>query len=447
MALADDPVYAAGAPLASYWSAGAGPAPVQYPPLDADVRCDVAVVGAGYTGLNAALALASVHHLEVVVLEAAQPGWGASGRNGGFCCLGSSKLSLRQLVRRFGLAETRRFHDAQRQAIDHVAAILDEHGIDADRSGRGEVALAHRRARLGALEDERRELERLLGWSAELLDRAALAQRGLAGPAFHGGLLVPVGFALQPLKYVRGLAAAAAAAGVDIRGDSPVSAWTRDGAVHRLRTPHGSVRADRLVLAANAYSPESVFAPLRGTLLPAISAVLVTRPLDAGEREAQGWWAPTMAFDTRDLLHYFRLLPDGRFLFGGRGGIVASQATFDGRRRSLRRTFERCFPAWRGVETEYFWRGFVCLAADRVPHVSALDERGSVWTSLAYHGGGVAMASWCGRTVADLVAGRARIDDLPAVIRQPLPTFPLAGLRRWYLRAAYLGYHVTDEWL
>ncbi|WP_299624564.1 FAD-binding oxidoreductase [Pelagibius sp.] len=431
------------AAIGSYWEASAAPLGRATPPLAGEARCEIAVIGAGYTGLTAALALAEEDGAEVTVLEAGDPGWGASGRNGGFCCLGGAKLDYTTMVRRYGLEETRRFFRVQVEAVELVTAFCAERGIEADLTGSGEIILAHKANRMAGLREEQAQFRDLFGLNCPLLDNDALAERGLAAAGFHGGLLVPVGCGLHPLKYLRGLARAAIDAGVTVHGRSPVTALRREAGGFRLETPQGSLSARKVIVATNGYSEEARFPALAGRLLPVLSNILVTRPLTEQERTQQGWTETTMCADSRRLLHYFRLLPDGRFLFGGRGGVSGSPvAAVQGQHR-LRRAFERHFPAWRAVETDCFWRGLVCLTRPWVPFIGALNEEG-LYAALAYHGNGVSFTAYAGRALAALVAGRQGGAALPAVLRAPLPPFPLPFLRKAYLAGAYGVYSLQD---
>ena len=430
-------------PVGSYWEASALPLGRQTPALSGTTVCEVAVIGAGYTGLTAALALVEEHGAGVTVLEAGTPGWGASGRNGGFCCLGGAKLGYADMARRYGLEEARRFFAVQMEAIDLVQETCARHGIDADATGGGEIILAHRPDRAEALKAEQQELKDLLGFDGTFLDQAALAERGLAASGFHGGLLLPPGLGLHPMKYLRGLARAALDAGVKVHGQSPVGEIRRVGDGFELVTPAGRLKARKVVIATNGYSEDKNLPQLAGRLMPALSSIMVTRPLSEGERAAQGWTSTVMCADSRRLLHYFRLLPDGRFLWGGRGGISGSPAAAARSRQRLRQSFEHHYPAWRHVETEYFWRGLVCLTRPLVPFVGKLDEEG-LYAALAYHGNGVSFSAWAGRAVAGQVAGVQGADDLPAVLRDPLPRFPLPFLRKAYLTGAYGAYGLQD---
>ncbi len=416
------------------------------PPLEGDRRCEIAVVGGGYTGLSAAFHLAREHGREVCVLEAGQPGWGASGRNGGFCCMGATMLSPRAMSRRFGLTETQRFYSVQTEAVDLVRSLGEREGIAFEAVGEGEYQLAHKPRLVETLRAEQGFLRQHFGFETRLYDRAELTELGMAGPEFYGALHVPVGFGLHPLRYARGLATAAERAGATVLGDSRVVSWCKRNGKHHLTTLHGSLRADKLVIATNAYTPEGLVAGVAAGLLPALSSIVVTRPLTLEELVAQGWTRNELAYDSRALLHYFRLLPGGRFLFGGRGGTSAHPNALQRRREVLTGSFRTLFPAWRTVEISHYWSGLVCIASDRVPHVSQLPEDPTVAYALAYHGNGVAMATWLGRAVAGLVTDTPAVTrEIPSFVRSPLKPFPFPALRPWYLRAAYFAAALEDR--
>lgn len=430
-------------PVDSYWEASADPLGVETPAFTGSETCDIAIIGGGFTGLSAAIELAS-QGIDVRLLEAGHIAWGASGRNGGFACIGSHKLSYGAMIRTYGLDATRHFHRTMTESVEFVRDNLNRHGIDAWASGDGEVTLAHLPSRVQQLRDEQAYLQQTFGEKTEFLSVEDLKERGLWAPKFHGGLKGETGFGIHPLNYARGLARAATKSGAKLHANSRVIRWEeRDGA-HHLVTANGTLKAARVLAATNGYTPEDVSPRHAGRIMPALSSIIVTRPLSEDERKAQGWTSPLMAYDSRKLLHYFRLLPNGRFLFGGRGGTDASNAGAEAYRPVLTSAFHDLFPEWRNADITHYWRGFVCLAYDLVPYVGPLDEKKTVWTALAYHGNGVAMGSWCGRAVARAMTNRTAREELPKVLTRRLAKFPLAPFRPLYLKGAYVWYGWKD---
>jgi glycine/D-amino acid oxidase-like deaminating enzyme len=435
-----------GQSVPSFWEASAPPLSLDLQPLEGDVAADVAIIGAGFTGLSAALHLARDHAIRPVVLDAGPVGWGASGRNGGFCCLGSSKLSGPQIVARFGIEAARAFHRAQVEAIATVRQLAHDEGIEIEATGKGELVVAHKPERLAGLKAQAEFVAATHGERWPVLGRQELAEGWLDAPEAHGALHVPHGFGLHPLRYVRGLAAAAVRHGVRLHPRSEVVGWTKAQGEHRLATAGGTVRARRVLVATNGFYREGLTPALDGRLLPALSGILVTRPLSDRERLQHGWREPVLLADSRHLLFYIRLLRDGRLLFGARGGTDASPAGFARRRAWMARRLKERFPHWAGVEVEHAWWGLVCLVGDRLPHLGRLDDEPTVLFAGAYHGAGVAMGTWMGRAAARRLAGLPDPEDLPESILRAPPRFPLAGLRLWGLRLAYAGYALADEW-
>jgi glycine/D-amino acid oxidase-like deaminating enzyme len=430
-------------PVESWWEASAEPLNLALAPLQSDDTCDVAIIGGGFTGLNAAIELAQLG-IDVRLLEAGHIGWGASGRNGGFACVGSHKLPYSTMIKTYGLEATQHFYRAMKDSVALVAENCTRFGIDANINGQGEVELAHLPNRMDEFRADQQFYHSTFGDNKTLLSKSDLKDHGLDGPEFHGGLLGKTGFGVHPLKYVRGLARAAHTLGAKLHPHSAVTRWEETSVGHVLHTAQGRIRAKRVIVATNGYTPEDVSTRHAGRILPAMSNIIVTRVLTESERSAQGWTSSTMAYDSRILLHYFRLLPDNRFLFGSRGGTDSSDRSVAAGRTTITQDFHRMFPAWANVDITHSWRGHVCLAADRVPYVGALDERKSVWTALAYHGNGVAMGSWCGCAVARLMQNEAARKDIPNVITRRLEKFPLPAFRPLYLKGAYVWYGITD---
>ncbi|WP_442772384.1 NAD(P)/FAD-dependent oxidoreductase [Paenirhodobacter enshiensis] len=412
------------------------PDDTRWPSADGTIDVDFAIVGAGYTGLSAALTLAQAG-VEVAVLDAHRPGWGASGRNGGFCCIGGAKATGRQIRRRWGEEDLACFRRAERAAIEMVRARISGLGVNADiHSESGELQIAHSQPAFRAMRREAAALAETYGTTAEVLSRAEMIEQGLKLRGAWGGLHLGLGFALNPRKYVLGLAREVVACGARLYADSPVlsTGRTEDGR-HLLRLPHGTVRARRLLIATNGYSSDDLPPWMAARYLPMQSSVIVTRPLEDEEIAKQGWSSDLMAYDSRNLLHYFRLMPDRRMLFGMRGAVRWTDAAQDAQRRAVLRHFRHMFPAWRRVDVPWFWSGLVCMARDLVPFAGQIGP--DTWAAFAWHGNGVAMGSWTGEQLAKLALGQAT--EMPGFFGRTPPKFTLGARRRAGLPAALLG--------
>jgi len=445
MALFHHDIYNTGRTPPSFWEATAPIPRDAYAPLEGDASCDVAIIGGGFTGLSAALHLARDFGIEARVLEAGHIGWGASGRNGGFCCMPATRLSIAQLIRKFGLEETRHFYRAQVEAVELVARLGEEEDIDYDRTGEGIVDVAHHPSRMRALREEHAALGRVFGIESALIEENAFRQHYFDAAESFGGLHVAVGFGLHPMKFIAGLARAAERRGAVIHGRSPVTGWRKENGTHRLETPCGSVRANRILVAVNGFIQNSLNAAVEAASIPVMSNIIVTRALTDEELARHAWRNASPAVSTRHLHNYFRLLPDRRFLIGARGDFDGSEDAGERMRMKLEAQFRRLFPQWREVPVTHFWRGLVCLTRRLSPCIGRLDHDPSVWFGFGYHGNGVSNAPWAGMMIARNLAGADRdLAGIPRIMRGLSPGIPLGGLRLWPVRAAYAWYRLKD---
>ncbi len=436
--------YAAGSLDGCWWPETTAEAP-DHPALEGEVTTEFAVIGAGYAGLNAALALAEAGARTVVIDEQA-PGWGASGRNGGFCCLGGAKAGGETIARRHGTLELSRHRATEKAAIAHVEALTRRFGIDIDRHSRGELQIAHSARAFKGMQGDLQTLRAAYGVEVELIGAEEMAGRGLqlsglSGP-MHGALWVDLGFALNPRKYALGLARAATAAGVRIHAGTPALSITPEGQDYRITTPKGTLRTRHILLTTNGYSSENLPRWMASRYLPMQSSVIVTRPLTEAEIAAQGWSSDLMAYDSRHLLHYFRLMPDRRMLFGMRGALRWTPEGHAAIRAGLRAHFDAMFPAWRGVETPHFWSGLVAMSRNLTPYVGPLGDWPRAHAAFAWHGNGVAMGSYAGAQLAARALGRPT--TLPHFYAMPPRRFELGPARRAMLAAALVGYRLAD---
>lgn len=411
--------------------------------LQGDHRCDVVIIGGGFTGISAALHLAEAG-VSATVLENRYVGWGASGRNGGFCCLGGGMLANAALDKQFGRDGRDAWRQTERAAVDLVDELINRLQIEVDRHSDGETQLAHRPKDMEEMRGQLAYYAKSYGVEARLTERADLEANGM-NAGFHGALTVPIGFGLNPRKYITGLAAAAENAGARIFHDTPATRIIRHDGGFQIVTPQGTVRAEKVIVATNGYSSEDLPNWLAARYMPTQSSIIVTRPMTQSELGAQGWTSGQASYDTRHLLHYFRLMPDNRMLFGVRGGLLANAGSEARAITRARADFDAMFPAWREVETPHAWSGMVCIARNRMPFVGEIPGEAGMFTSLCYHGNGVAMASYSGALLADLVQEKEPSRIYPDVVKQPLKRFELGRFRRAIMPFAYAGFALSDR--
>jgi len=432
--LFDDNLYQFTSPQQSYWEATAEPVTFNDAPLDTDDSCDVAVIGGGYTGLSAAYHLARDYGIDVRVLEAGHIGWGASGRNGGFCCMGGTGVHRQGLVRLVGMEQTRAFYQSQVSAVELVRQIGADEGIDYQAQGEAEVEVAHTPRAYARLKKDYELLTNALGLAAELVKPDECRERFYDSSEQFGALVSKPAFGLHPLRYCRGLATVANARGARLHRHSEVIEWSKDeGGRHRLVTRGGTLRARRVIFASNGFIQEQLRPEFFARTIPVISAIIVTRPLTADERTRHHWITEHPSINSRRILNYYRVLPDNRFLFGGRGDV---RGTVAGERRTydnLAKTMGSIWPHWRDVEIEYRWHGLICMTASLCPTLGQLEDDNSVFFGFGYHGNGVNTATWSGRQLADWIGKGREPAELPAIVRGLSRRYPLPALRKSYL--------------
>jgi glycine/D-amino acid oxidase-like deaminating enzyme len=407
----------------SPWMAGEGP---RTPSLRVGMECDALVVGAGYTGLSTAIALRELGW-NVTVLEREYVGWGASGRNAGHLTPTTGK-DLPTLARFFGAERARALAALVETAITHVEHSIAAWDLACDYEPVGNViAAVHRRQHKTV--DAAAAAAKDLGIPNELLDGDALRARGLP-PTFTRGLHFPHGGVLDPGKYVLELARVASDAGVEIFERTPV-VGVDDGRPVTVRTHGGHVRARLVVIATNAFTPE--LGHLRRQMIPVQVSLFRTAPLSDAQRAAVGWAGREGLYTAHEILESYRLTADQRIV----GGSKRIRYGFGGRHPAedpdtydfIIEAFRARFPMLRDVEITECWSGPIAFALDFLPVVRPLGDSGNLYVSAGYAGHGVALASYAGRMIADLVTGET---GPGAVLAEhwtpPLPPEPLRWL-------------------
>ncbi|MGH9366540.1 MAG: NAD(P)/FAD-dependent oxidoreductase [Thermoanaerobaculia bacterium] len=418
-------------------------------PLSGDRKADIAIVGAGFTGLWTALFLKElVPSLEVALLEQAVAGYGGSGRNGGI--IGETLDHSHELAAaHFGQEEARELARLGRENLDELERFLAERHIDAEfeRSGQLTVALTPRH--VAQLEASAAFAHRL-GLSDWKLLSASEAQAEVHCPLYRGALLAPRNGVLHPVKLLDGLRREALRLGVRVFERTPVSGFSFSRGRALVRAGSGTVAADRVVLATNAYT-HRLRPGLLSRFLPLYDYILVSEPLTGAEREAIGWRKARGVIDARTFFNYYRLTSDGRILWG-----TSDAAYYPGNRvdegcdhsashyASLQESFRRHFPQLASLRFPYAWGGPICSTTRLTPFFGKA-ARGRLLYALGYTGHGLGSTRLAGKILAHLALGRqSPLLELAMVRRKPFP-YPPEPLRAPLVRTVTRALRGVDE--
>jgi glycine/D-amino acid oxidase-like deaminating enzyme len=398
--------------------------------------CDVVIIGGGYTGLSAARALAK-QGASVAVLEREDVGAGASSRNGGQVLTGL-KPEPAALVKRYGTRRARMLFDASLESIRGVESLIVEERIDCDFQHSGHVQAASKPVHFEAFRDEQRLLASEFAHQVELIGPSEQT-REIGSARYHGLLVDEASCALNPAKYVHGLAQAAIRAGARLHTHTTAIALHREHSGWHVHTGSGSIHARDVLVATDAYADDLTPALRRGLLLVG-SYAIATEPLDP---QIANRLLPRrrMVFDSKNFLYYFRLTADHRVLFGGRAEFsTPSESRTRHAAAILRAGLIEVFPDLAGTRIEYAWAGLVAMTRDQIPHAGRLD---GMFYACGYSGHGIALATSLGEAIGRRIAGHS--------VRHPfiddgLPRIPFNSGRPWFL--PLIGsYYKMKDWL
>ena len=407
---------------------------VDLTPLDGSRRADVCIIGAGYTGLSAALHLAQRGY-DVALLEARKPGWGASGRNGGQLCSGQRK-DQDELTTMVGADSARYFWELAEAAKSLARQLIAEHDIDCDLK----PGIAHPNHKPAYARDTEAYVDFLRRQydyqQIEYLERDAMAELVGSDSYFGGSLDMGAGH-LHPLNYALGLTDAALAAGASIYQSTVVEGF-EEGSPNRIMTKQGIVEADSIVLACNGYLGK-LEPRLSGKIMPINNFVIATEPLSEAQLTEINPRDVAIA-DSRFVVNYYRLSADKRMLFGG--GENYRQNFPDDIAGFVRKPMLQVYPQLENSRIDYAWGGTLAVTLNRMPHFGRLGKNNTYYAQ-GYSGQGVALATLAGKLIAEAIAGEAERFDLFGKI--PTRNFPGGDLLRWPGMVLGMSYYALRD--
>jgi glycine/D-amino acid oxidase-like deaminating enzyme len=391
---------------------------------------DVVVIGAGFTGLAAAARLAS-HGKHAVVVDSGALGDGASGRNAGMIHAGVRR-NLAFLERKYG-DTGRALHAASVDAYAFVAQTAASAAPDAMYTQSGWLHLAHRRSRMKRLRADEVQRRQRLGESTVVLEEAALESEAPCR-GFFGGMLTDNGASIHPARYLAGLARLSLASGAELHPHTRVTSIESKGTGSLVHTSRGDITAGDVLVATNGYTDTA--APwARQRIMPIGSYIIATEPL-GDMRAADVSPQRRMMSDTRNFLHYWRLSPDGRLVFGGRTSFAT--VNVQTARDRLYAAMIDIYPQLAGVRLSHAWTGNVGFTFDQLPHLTRSD---GITYAMGYCGSGVALGSWMGTLAAEWIARGAQ----PAFSDLRFPRLPFYRGHPWFLPLVGVYYSLLDR--
>ncbi len=398
-------------------------------PLPESVDC--AIIGGGMTGISAAYHMAG-EGLKVALLEREHLGWGASSRNGGMAIPGI-KHKVATLFNQHGVEATRRMFNASFESVELLRNLIAEKEIDCDLQETGSFAAAYRPSHFKSLEKWQSTLADDFGHPTRLVPPERMKEE-LGTDRYYGGLVDETSVGVHPAKFVLGMVRCADEAGASLHEKAAAEDIRRTGEGFEVRTARGNVRAKEVLIATNGYTGD-LTPKLRRRVIPLGSYIIVTEPLE-GALADQIIPKRRMIYDTKNVLYYFRILPDNRMMFGGRVSFTPTNSRRSG--ELLRKGMLSLFPELDHVRVEYSWGGMLGMSFDRMAHTGKMD---GMHYSLGYSGRGFSMAAYLGKKMAAVIAGKS---DSSPFSDLDFKTMFLYRKRPWFMPLAGAFYRFKD---
>jgi len=437
-------IYKFNTPVKSYWEETSNEK-LNLEKLTKNINCEIVVVGGGYTGLLCAINLIENYNLDVILIEAGKIGWGASSRNGGFCSFPPIKTSFKKLQKIYGKEETKKFFRNAVEGSNYTKDIISNYNIDCDVTGESNFIVAHHPNKFKQIKEQAEVYKSEFGIETELYSKEEFNKFGHGGNEQFGALSYKPGFAINPLKFVNGITKYALSKKLKIFEHTLVDKINKNNGYYTLKSKEGSVKAKKVVVATNGFYQEGLVPQLNSRILPVISNIIVTRKLADKEIDLHNFKTFSPIVNTKNLLYYYRKLPDNRILFGTRGDYIGSDQSNLDRAKIMEKFFKNIFPDWASISIDYNWRGLIAMSQKLTPSIGKIENE-EIYYGFGYHGVGVSSAPWTGYQLSKLVFSSNSKNLNISKIYKGLPKkFIFPKLRIFYFRLAILFYNIKDK--
>ena len=431
-------------PVKSYWESTID-TNNNYKTLDTNINANIVVIGGGYTGLSCALSLVKKHNEDVVLLEAGHIGWGSSGRNAGFCCIPPAKMSVKKMFKKYGRTETKKFFQNTIEGSNFTKSIIKEYDIDCDLTGDSNFEVAPHPSYFENIKEEAETYKKEFGIETEVFTREEFNEIGHGGNEQFGAMSYKPGFAINPLKFLIGLAKAGNEAGVKIFQKSKVTKIEKVNGKYKIISNNQIINTNKIVMATNGFYKDDIFPKLNNMILPVISNIIITRPLTNEEIDSHNFITRNPVLNIRNLLFYYRLLKDNRFLFGARGDLIGSEESSLAKSKQMEKQMKNVFPKWSDVNIDFHWRGLVAVTTKFSPSIGKLDDD-EIYYSFGYQANGVNTAPWSGNELTKLIVSNSKDLNISKIYKGLPSRFPFPKLRLFYLKLALAYYKFKDKY-
>ncbi|KXJ60199.1 MAG: oxidoreductase [Alteromonas sp. Nap_26] len=413
------------------------------PALSQNCKTEYLIIGGGYTGLSAAITLAEAGE-QVVLIDANKLGFGCAGRNGGFVLSGSGRLSLSAIEEKWGLSTAKAMQAEYEGAVSLLTSRIQHYAMRVDYTEGPYYKLAHTPKQAKTLQAAALHQQNQFNVPSTAFNKEDIQQRFSINNVY-GGVRVD-GACLHPLKLADEYARIARSLDASLYFNTPALSIDKKANGYAVNTPNGEIKAKHILIASNAYTPKRFENMVDKKQFPVQSSIFVTAPLSEQLRSATGLNSPMSFMDTRMMKYYYRVLPDGRLLFGGRGAVAGKNDDNLKEKNRLYQAMIKSFPALNGTKMEYFWSGWVSVSLDDLPRIFVDgDDNHKMGYAMGYCGSGVSFAAHAGMRLAQRMLNTGNIDLSLPLFQTPLPTYPFSSFRRMALHGLYQWAKIAER--